>query len=78
MKVRETTPKSLKNGCIQGREYSLERVKISLQQRPNFTLAVAKTKFAAVRILRIKGPAEQPEPTRCSENTSRCNENTLS
>ena len=37
-----------------------------------YILVAVKTKFVAVRILRIKGPAEQPEPTRYSENLSRC------
>ena len=32
-------------------------------------LATEKYVLAVARILRIKGPVEQPEPTRCSENT---------
>ena len=43
-----------------------------------YILAAAKTKSAIAKIFRIKGPVEQPEPTRCSENTFRCSENTLS
>ena len=39
---------------------------------------VTKTKFTAARILRIKGLAEQPEPTRYRKNTSHCSENILS
>ena len=34
----------------------------------NFTLATAKAKLATARDLRIKRQAEQPEPTRHSEN----------
>ena len=34
----------------------------------NYTLAVEKAKLAASRNIRIKGQAEQPEPTHCSKN----------
>ena len=37
-----------------------------------YILTTAKPKFAAARIFRIKGPAIQPKPTGCSENTSHC------
>ena len=43
-----------------------------------YILAAAKTKFAAARIFRFKGPGVQLESTRYSENISHCSENTLS
>ena len=43
-----------------------------------YMLTATKTKFAVARDLRIKRIDEQPEPTRCSKNTSRYSKNTLS
>ena len=43
-----------------------------------YILAAARTKFVAARIFRIKGLGVQPKTTRCTENTSRYSENTLS
>ena len=63
--------------------YSGSRQRVFAAMSVNFTaakyiLAAVKTKFVAPRIFKIKGPGEQPKPTRCNKNTSRCIKNTLS
>ena len=68
--MHKMMPKSLMDAYSESRQGVLAVVK--------YILATAKTKFVAARIFIIKGPAEQPKPTCCSENPSLCNENTLS
>ena len=63
--------------------YSETRQKVFTEASLIFTtakydLAVASTKFATARVSRFKVAVVQPESTRCSENTSHCNEHTLS
>ena len=53
---------------------SQQRVLVAVK----YILATTNAKFAAARILIIKGLAEQPEPTHYNENTSCYNKNTLS
>ena len=43
-----------------------------------YDLAAASTKFTAAKVFKSRGLGVQPKNTRCSENWSRCSDDTLS
>ena len=65
--MHEMTPKSLKmDAHSESRQGVLAAASVNFAA-VKYILTTMKTKFTVARILRIKGSAEQPEPTRCSE-----------